>query len=101
MKGFYFVISFPSVADRTYRSTIGPVGRQLSKSDSAMVALVDSEGNSLLTGSEQAGAGTPTGTSPGPSSRSTTATERAIGGILAIAGDRSGSDLSLGGGCIF
>jgi len=35
-----FAISFPSLADRTHRSTIEPMVRQLSKSDSAMVALV-------------------------------------------------------------
>jgi hypothetical protein len=40
MKGFYFVISFPSVADRTHGSIIGSMRRQLSNSDSAMVALV-------------------------------------------------------------
>ena len=101
MKGFYFVILFPSLADRTHRSTIGSMIRQLSKSDSAMVALVGYRGEFVADGEEQAGAGTPTGTSLGPSSRSATATETAIGRILAIAGDRSGSDLSLGGGCIF
>ena len=58
--------------------------RQLSKSDSAMVVLVGYRGEFIADGEEQAGAGTATGTSLGPSSRSTTATERAIGGILAI-----------------
>jgi len=75
--------------------------RQLSKSDSAMVALVGYRGEFVADGQRTRLTGTPTGTSLGPSSRSTTATETAIGGILAIAGDQSGSDLSLGGGCIF
>jgi len=61
----------------------------------------DSQGNSLLTGRNKPAQERQRAQAQGQRSRSTTATERAIGGILVIAGDRSGSDLSLGGGCIF